>query len=103
MDFYDKLLKYEDLFGVSILYNLEVFEKEIKNIIVKDNKLKDNEKSEHKENINIKEIIKEIQTSNKLKELIQTKYNLIQKKNIIYLLKILRKRLTGILIIKKEY
>ena len=80
MDFYDELLKYEDLFGVSILYNLEVFEKEIKNIIVKDNKLKDNEKSDGKENINIKEIIKEIQTSNKLKELLQTKYNLIQKK-----------------------
>ena len=80
MDFYDELLKYEDLFGVSILYNLEVFEKEIKNLIVKDNKLKDNEKSDGKENINIKEIIKEIQTSNKLKELLQTKYNLIQKK-----------------------
>ena len=80
MDFYDELLKYEDLFGVSILYNLEVFEKEIKNLIVKDHKLKDNEKSDGKENINIKEIIKEIQTSNKLKELLQTKYNLIQKK-----------------------
>ena len=103
MDFYDELLKYEDLFGVSILYNLEVFEKEIKNLIVKDNKLKDNEKSDGKENINIKEIIKEIQTSNKLKELLQTKYNLIQKKNIIYLLKTLRKRLIGILIIKKEF
>ena len=47
---------------------------------MKDHKLKDNEKSDGKENINIKEIIKEIQTSNKLKELLQTKYNLIQKK-----------------------
>ena len=47
---------------------------------MKDHKLKDNEKSDGKENINIKEIIKEIQTSNKLKELLQMKYNLIQKK-----------------------
>ena len=79
MDFYEAVIKYEDLFSKVITYNLENFIKKLNELSKKDNKA--NLKDEYKkyQNKNIDEIIKEIDISNKLKQKIEMKYNLFNK------------------------
>ena len=83
MDFYEAVIKYEDLFGELITYNLQNFVKKLKELNKKDNitNLKTNIGNEdnNKKNKNIDEIIKEIEASNRLKQIIQMKYNIINK------------------------
>ena len=80
MDFYEAVIKYEDLFGELIACNLQNFLKKLKELNKKDNILNlKNDNSNNKNNKNIDEIIKEIETSNKLKQIIEMKYNIINK------------------------
>ena len=83
MDFYEAVIKYEDLFGELITYNLQNFVKKLKELNKKDNitNLKTNIGNEdnNKKNKNIDEIIKEIEASNRLKQIIEMKYNIINK------------------------
>jgi hypothetical protein len=90
MDFYEALIQYEDVFGESINKNLNLFEKEIKELSYKDDYHKNTERII---NNNISDIINEIKYSKNLKQLLQMKYNLSNKnKYCIYDKDILKKK-----------
>ena len=90
MDFYEALIQYEDVFGESINKNLNLFEKEIKELSYKDDYHKNTERII---NNNVSDIINEIKYSKNLKQLLQMKYNLSNKnKYCIYAKDILKKK-----------
>ncbi len=90
MDFYEALIQYEDVFGESINKNLNLFEKEIKELSYKDDYHKNTERII---NNNVYDIINEIKYSKNLKQLLQMKYNLSNKnKYCIYAKDILKKK-----------
>ena len=79
MDFYDALMKYEDIFGDIIKKNLDKFNNKIKEIINNEKQKIDKIIINDINNKNIIEILKEIESSDKLKKLIQLKYHSINK------------------------
>ena len=93
MDFYEALMKYEDIFGNIVKKNLEKFKKKLIEII-ENNKNNENKINENNdiENINMKEIIKEIESSNKLKQIIQLKYKSLKKNKCIIFAKDIKRR-----------
>lgn len=90
MDFYEALAQYEEKFGELITNNLFQFEKELKEISLKDNYHKNY--SEKINNNSILEIINEIKNSKNLMHLLHTKYNLYKNKYIIYAKDVLKKK-----------
>ena len=94
MDFYEALMKYEEIFGDILKKNLEKFKNALNEIIIKEfSKNDDNKNNEFGiENNNIKEIIKEIETSNKLKKLIKLNYDKAKRNKCIIFAKDLKKK-----------
>ena len=90
MDFYEALAQYEEKFGELISNNLFRFEKELKEISLKDDSFKTH--SERINNNSILEIINEIKHSNNLMHLLYTKYNLYKNKYFIYAKDVLKKK-----------
>ncbi len=87
MDFYDALMKYEDIFGDIIKKNLDKFKNKIKDIIINENQQIDKIIINDINNKNIIEILKDIESSDKLKKLIQLKNNNINKNKCFILAK----------------
>ena len=87
MDFYDALMKYEDIFGDIIKKNLDKFKNKIKEIKINENQKFDKIILNDINNKNIIEILKDIESSDKLKKLIQLKYNNINKNKCFILAK----------------
>ena len=94
MDFYEALMKYEEIFGDILKKNLEKFKNALNEIIIKEfSKNDDNKNNEFGiENNNIKEIIKEIETSNKFKNLIKLNYDKTRKNKCIIFAKDIKKK-----------
>ena len=90
MDFYEALAQYEEKFGELISNNLFLFEKELKEISLKEDSHKTY--SERINNNSILEIINEIKNSNNLMHLLYTKYNLYKNKYFIYAKDVLKKK-----------
>ncbi len=90
MDFYEALAQYEEKFGELISNNLFLFEKELKEISLKEDSHKTY--SERINNNSILEIINEIKNSNNLMHLLYTNYNLYKNKYFIYAKDVLKKK-----------
>ena len=95
MDFYEALMKYEKIFGDILKKNLEKFKNKLNEIVNKKYSKNDENKNNEFDNIenkNIKEIIKEIETSNKLKNFIQLNNDKTKKNKCIIFAKDVKKK-----------